>query len=125
VEAATIANGSKDMPPRDVNQDLKAATEMMERGITSLDVIKALVESGFKDIAQNILNMLKQRIAGDYLHTSAVLDKDFNIDSAVNNPNDYQGPGTGYRLSQERWDEIKNIPNALKPEDFETKEGGN
>ncbi|NLZ53663.1 MAG: propanediol dehydratase, partial [Thermoanaerobacteraceae bacterium] len=85
----------------------------------------ALVESGFEDVAQNILNMLKQRIAGDYLHTSAVLDENFNIDSAVNNPNDYQGPGTGYRLSEERWNEIKNIPNALKPEDFETKEGGN
>lgn len=125
VEAATIAHGSKDMPPRDVNQDLKAATEMMERGVTSLDVIKALAESGFEDVAENILNMLKQRIAGDYLHTSAVLDENFNIDSAVNNPNDYQGPGTGYRLSEERWNEIKNIPNALKPEDFETKEGGN
>src|SRR5690606_20170514 len=75
VEAATIAHGSKDMPPRDVNQDLKAATEMMERGVTSLDVIKALAESGFEDVAENILNMLKQRIAGDYLHTSAVLDE--------------------------------------------------
>lgn len=125
VEAATIANGSKDMPARDINEDLKAATEMMDRGITSLDVIKALAESGFEDVAKNILNMLKQRIAGDYLHTSAVLDENFNIDSAVNNPNDYQGPGTGYRLSQQRWDEIKNIPVALQPEDFETKEGGN
>lgn len=125
VEAATVANGSKDMPLRDINEDLKAATEMMDRGITSLDVIKALAQSGFDDVAQNILNMLKQRIAGDYLHTSAVLDENFNIDSAVNNPNDYQGPGTGYRLSQQRWDEIKDIPIALKPEDFETKEGGN
>ncbi|MCG1013023.1 propanediol/glycerol family dehydratase large subunit [Tepidanaerobacter sp. GT38] len=125
VEAATVAHGSKDMPPRDVNEDLKAATEMMERGVTSLDVVKALAESGFEDVAQNILNMLKQRIAGDYLHTSSVLDENFNIDSAVNNPNDYQGPGTGYRLSQKRWDEIKNIPNALKPEDFDTNKGGN
>jgi len=125
VEAATVAHGSKDMPLRDVNEDLKAATEMMNRSITSLDVVKALVESGFEDVAQNILNMLKQRIAGDYLHTSAVLDKDFNIDSAVNNPNDYQGPGTGYRLSKQRWEEIKEIPQALKPEDFETTEGGN
>lgn len=125
VEAATVAHGSKDMPPRDVNEDLKAATEMMERGITSLDVVKALYKNGFEDIAQNILNMLKQRIAGDYLHTSAVLDENFDIDSAVNNPNDYQGPGTGYRLSSQRWNEIKDIPQALKPEDFEAKEGRN
>ncbi|MGB9812222.1 MAG: propanediol/glycerol family dehydratase large subunit [Thermovenabulum sp.] len=123
VEAATYAHGSKDMPLRDVNEDIKAATELMNRGITGLDIVKALVESGFKDVAENILNMLKQRIAGDYLHTSAVLDKNFNIDSAVNNPNDYRGPGTGYRLSPERWNEIKNIPQALKPEDFDKKEG--
>lgn len=123
VEAATYAHGSKDMPERDVNEDLKAATELMNRGITGLDVVKALVESGFRDVAENIFNMLKQRIAGDYLHTSAVLDRNFNIDSAVNNPNDYRGPGTGYRLSPERWNQIKDIPQALKPEDFDKKEG--
>ncbi|MGB9975673.1 propanediol/glycerol family dehydratase large subunit [Thermovenabulum sp.] len=123
VEAATYAHGSKDMPLRDVNEDIKAATELMNRGVTGLDIVKALVESGFKDVAENILNMLKQRIAGDYLHTSAVLDRNFNIDSAVNNPNDYKGPGTGYRLSADRWNEIKNIPQALKPEDFDKKEG--
>ncbi|EGD51917.1 Glycerol dehydratase [Thermoanaerobacter ethanolicus JW 200] len=118
VEAATYAHGSKDMPPRDVNADLKAATELMEKGLTGLDVVKALAESGFTDVAENVLNMLKQRIAGDYLQTSAVLDKDFNIDSAVNNPNDYKGPGTGFRLSKERWERIKNVPQALKPEDL-------
>jgi len=118
VEAATYAHGSKDMPPRDVNADLKAATELMEKGLTGLDVVKALAESGFTDVAENVLNMLKQRIAGDYLQTSAVLDKDFNIDSAVNNSNDYKGPGTGFRLSKERWERIKNVPQALKPEDL-------
>jgi propanediol dehydratase large subunit len=118
VEAATYAHGSKDMPSRDVNADLKAATELMEKGLTGLDVVKALAESGFTDVAENVLNMLKQRIAGDYLQTSAVLDKDFNIDSAVNNSNDYKGPGTGFRLSKERWERIKNVPQALKPEDL-------
>ncbi len=119
VEAATYAHGSRDMPPRDVGQDLKAATEMMERGITGLDVVKALAKHGFTDVANNVLNMLKQRVAGDYLHTSAVLNAQFQIDSAVNNPNDYRGPGTGYRLSKERWEIIKNIPQALKPEEIE------
>lgn len=123
VEAATLANGSRDMPNRDVNEDLKAATEMMSRKINGLDVVRAIAESGYTDVANNLLSMLKQRIAGDYLHTSAVLDKSFNIDSAVNNPNDYAGPGTGYRLSPERWKEIKEISQALKPESFNTREG--
>ena len=116
VEAATYAHGSKDMPDRDVVADLKAATEMMERGITGVDVVKALYKAGFEDVAENMLGMLKQRITGDYLHTSSILDKNFNTISAVNNLNDYAGPGTGYRVEGARWDEIKNIPRAISPD---------
>ncbi|EGO64755.1 propanediol/glycerol family dehydratase large subunit [Acetonema longum] len=119
VEAATYAHGSKDMPPRNVVEDLKAAESMMKRGITGLDIVKALAKNGFTDIAEHVLNLLKQRISGDYLHTSAILDKQFNVISAVNNKNDYRGPGTGYRISRERWDEIKNISQAVKPSDFD------
>ncbi|WP_125154601.1 propanediol/glycerol family dehydratase large subunit [Clostridium rectalis] len=119
VEAATYAHGSKDMPGRNVVEDLKSAEEMMKRGVTGIEIVKALSEGGFDDVAMNVLNMLKQRISGDYLHTSAILDNDFNVISAVNDRNDYMGPGTGYRLSKERWEEIKNIPNAMKPEDID------
>lgn len=118
VEAATYAHGSKDMPDRNVVEDLKAAEDMMKRGITGVDIAKALAKSGFSDVAQNVLNMLKQRVMGDYLHTSAIIDKDWNVKSAVNDLNDYHGPGTGYQMSAERWEEIKNIPNARGPEDF-------
>ncbi|WP_423188505.1 propanediol/glycerol family dehydratase large subunit [Alkalibacterium sp. f15] len=119
VEAATYAHGSKDMPERNVVEDLKAVEEMMKQGITGLDIVKALSKKGFDDVAENLLNMLKQRISGDYLHTSAIIDKDFNVVSAVNDVNDYMGPGSGYRISEERWEEIKNIPNAMKAEDIE------
>lgn len=119
VEAATYAHGSKDMPDRNVVEDLKAAEEMMMRGITGIDVVKALYKKGFEDVADSVLSLLKQRVAGDYLHTSAILDKDFNVISAVNYPNDYAGPGTGYVMSEERWEEIKNIPNARKVSDFQ------
>lgn len=114
VEAATYAHGSKDMPKRNVVDDLKAAEDMMKRGITGLDIAKALAKGGFSDAAENVLGMLKQRVSGDYLHTSAILDASFNVISAVNDKNDYQGPGTGYRMSDERWEEIKNISAALK-----------
>lgn len=117
VEAVTYAHGSKDIPERNVVEDLRAADEMMKRGVTGLDVVKALYKGGFEDVAQAILNMLKQRISGDYLHTSAIIDEEGNVISAVNDVNDYQGPGTGYRLSEERWNEIKNIPWAIRPED--------
>ncbi len=119
VEAATYAHGSPDMPERNVVEDLKAAQELMSRGITGIDVIKALAKAGFNDLASNVLNLLKQRISGDYLHTSAILDNDFNVISAVNSKNDYRGPGTGYQMSTERWNEIKNISQAIKPSDFD------
>lgn len=119
VYAATYAHGSKDMPVRDVVQDLKGAEELLKRGITGLDLVKALSKSGFKDVAENVLNMLKQRVSGDYLQTSAILNKDFKIVSAINDKNDYMGPGSGYRISEERWNEISNISTAIKPESIE------
>ena len=119
VEAATYAHGSKDMPPRNIVEDIKAAEKMMKDGITGIDVVKTLANGGYQDIAQRVLELLKQRISGDYLHTSAILDKNFNVISAVNNRNDYQGPGTGYQMSDERWEEVKNISQALDPSDFD------
>ncbi|HHY92133.1 MAG TPA: propanediol dehydratase, partial [Firmicutes bacterium] len=116
VEAATYAHGSKDMPERNVVEDLKAAQELFKGSATGLDIVKALAKNGFEDVAQNVLGMLKQRVSGDYLHTSSIIDKNFVVRSAVNDPNDYAGPGTGYRLSPERWEEIKNIPWAVRPD---------
>ena len=119
VEAATYAHGSNEMPPRNVVEDLSAVEEMMKRNITGLDIVGALSRSGFEDIASNILNMLRQRVTGDYLQTSAILDRQFEVVSAVNDINDYQGPGTGYRISAERWAEIKNIPGVVQPDTIE------
>jgi propanediol dehydratase large subunit len=115
VEAATYAHGSKDMPERNVVEDLKAAQELVEQGVTGIDVVKAIYKGGYKDIAQRILNMLKQRVAGDYLHASAIFDQNFNVISGVNDCNDYMGPGTGYRLDGEKWNKIKDISYALDP----------
>ena len=36
----------------------------------------------------------------------------------VNVPNEYHGPMTGYQISEERWNQLKNIPNAIRPEDI-------
>jgi propanediol dehydratase large subunit len=118
VEAATYAHGSKDMPARDKVQDTKAAQDIVKRGITGIDVVKALAKNGYPEVAEAILNVQKQRVSGDYLHTSAILDKDFNVVAALNDLNDYQGPGTGYRLEGERWEEIANIRHAISPEDI-------
>lgn len=118
VEAVTYAHGSKDTLDRDVTVDLMAAEDVLKRGITGIDVVKALAETGFVDVAESVLSMLKQRVVGDYMQTAAILDKDFHVLSGINTPNDYMGPGTGYRVQGERWEEIKKIPHIINPQDI-------
>ena len=116
VEAGTYARGSQDMPDRNVVEDLKAAEDMLARGITGIDFVKALHKGGFEDVANSIFQIQKAKVVGDYLHTASMLDSDFHVISAVNSCNDYHGPMTGYQISPERWEKIANIRKAIDPE---------
>ncbi len=118
VEAATYAHGSKDMPDRDVREDFRGIEDMLNRGTTGIEIVQALEKHGFEDVAENFFNLLKQRIAGDYLHTSAIFDENFHCISAVNDQNDYAGPATGYRVPEELWEELKHVRFARNPEDI-------
>ena len=115
VSAAVAALSSADMAPRDVVADLDAAERFLTRGGNALDVIRALARSGFRDIAEKILAVQKLRVSGDYLQTSAVVLPGGKVASAINDANDYAGPGTGYRLEGRRWEEICAIPQAPDP----------
>lgn len=118
VEAATYAHGTKDIIRRDINADLKGIEELMEGGLSGVDIIKGLASTGFEDVAQSVLNMLKQRTTGDFLQTAAIFDENFNVISAVNDKNDYEGPGTGMRLEGEEWEKVKDISMAIDPRDI-------
>ncbi|MFC6718079.1 propanediol/glycerol family dehydratase large subunit [Natrialbaceae archaeon GCM10025810] len=120
VDAAVYADGSKDMPDRSTAEDIEAAEELLEEGITGADVVKILAENGFEDIAENLLGILKSRVAGDYIQTSGIFEGDgeFEVVSAVNDPNEYRGPGTGHRLTGEKWEEKKDVRFAVDPEDI-------
>jgi propanediol dehydratase large subunit len=113
IEAVIYAHGSKDLLARDVLEDLKGAQSVMDRGVTGLDIVKGLDAGGFPDIAENLLGVLRQRISGDLLHTSAILTPQLTTLSAINDPNDYAGPGTGYRPSGERWEEMKRLRHVV------------
>ena len=106
---AVDAAGSKDVPDADLMLPLNASQTIMSGGITMLDVITALTESGFDVEAQRCLDMLKARIAGDYLQTAAIFDEQMNPLSLITDPNVYLGPGTGYRPSPTRQTEIDTI----------------
>jgi propanediol dehydratase large subunit len=115
------ASGSEETEsyrPRDV---ALISDAIRERGISVVDVIRALAARGFREEAENLLSLVKLRISGDYLQTSAVI-RDGRIVSAVNDPNDYCGPGSGYRLSAARRSEIHAIRDVLDRETVLTQE---
>jgi propanediol dehydratase large subunit len=114
VQMAVQAYSSQDLPDRDRVADIKAANMLLNGPLTVLDVIVALYGAGFHDVAANILEMQRQRVIGDYLQPAAIL-KGFNVLSGLTDANDYQGPGTGYRVQSERWAELQDIPQAWEP----------
>jgi len=118
VEAATTGHSSDDMPDRDLIADLAAADSFLAGDQTMLTVVAALQKRGFTKTARNVLEMGRQRIAGDYLQPAAIFDKAFHVLSGINDVNDYTGPGTGYRLTGDRWQEVQQIHQAKSPRDF-------
>jgi propanediol dehydratase large subunit len=115
VEAATYGYASRDLPDRDRAADVTAADRVLAEGISALDVIRELDAAGFADVAEAVLGMQRQRVSADYLQTSAIIEPDGTVRSAVSDPNLYEGPGTGYRLEGERWELLQQLPYVLDP----------
>ena len=115
VEAATVGYDSSEMPDRDRAADVEAADDFLARGVSGLDIALALDRRGFGEVAEAIVSMQRQRISADYLQTAAIIDADGLVHSAVNDPNVYSGPGTGYRLEGERWRLLQSLPNVVDP----------
>jgi propanediol dehydratase large subunit len=113
VVAASGSDETRSYLPRDVTL---ISESIKERAISVIDVIKALAKRGFSEEAENLLKLVRLRISGDYLQTSAMV-RDGRVLSAINDPNDYLGPGTGYRLSKARRDEIVAIRDVLTREE--------
>ncbi len=112
VEAATFGYDAHDMPDRDRAADVEAADAALERKVSGLDIALALDRRGFAGVAEGIFDMQRQRVSADYLQTSAVIDADGLVHSAVNDPNAYVGPGTGYRLEGARWELLQALPHV-------------
>lgn len=108
VHSVAAASGSQETQSFTAGEVTRISEAIRSRGLTAIDVVRALARRGFTDEAENLLFMLRQRISGDYLQTSAIL-RDGKVMSALNDPNDYQGPGSGYRMSQARWQAVGGI----------------
>jgi propanediol dehydratase large subunit len=118
VALATTGYDARELPDRDRAADVAAADELLARGVSGLDVALALDRAGFGDVAEAVLGMQRQRVSADYLQTSAVIGPDGIVRSAVNEPNEYTGPGTGYRLEGERWQLLQSLPQVVSPDDL-------
>ncbi len=118
VEAAIYAYTSHDMPDRNPQNDIRCAEIIMKENITGLDIALILKRNGFDREAEAILELNRQRLAGDYLQTSAIFDDDFNAKSAINDRNEYSGPGTGYIMSKQRLHKINTVFSESKLENI-------
>jgi propanediol dehydratase large subunit len=118
LERAVDAAGSKDLGETDTLAVISAAQAIRDGGITVVDVVAALDETGYEAAAERILAMTAQRLAGDYLQTSAIFDEQLRVLSLVTDPNDYAGPGTGFEPGPERQAEIDAIRQARGVEDL-------
>ena len=115
-ESVAVASGSDNTDsylPREV---VRISDRIKERRIDVLDVIGALDRRGFLDEAQNLLNVVRLRVSGDYLQTAAIV-RGGRVVSAVNDANDYSGPGTGYRMNEARRRELAAIRDVLTREE--------
>lgn len=119
VVAASGSDETESYLPRDATLISEA---IKDRGITVVDVITALAKRGFGEEAQNLLNVVRLRVSGDYLQTSALV-RGGRVLSAINDPNDYLGPGTGYRVSEARRAELVSIRDVLTRDEVLRAEG--
>jgi propanediol dehydratase large subunit len=113
VRLATTCTDSRDLPDRDRAADVVAADRVLAEGLSALDFARALDARGFGDVAAAVFDMQRQRVAADYLQTSAIITPGGTVVSAVNDGNAYTGPGTGYRLEGERWERLQQLPYAV------------
>jgi len=113
VRLAATCLDSRDLPDRDRSADVLAGDRVLAEEISGLDVARALDKRGFGDVAEAVFGMQRQRVAADYLQTSAIIDADGLVVSAVNDGNRYSGPGTGYRLEGDRWQRLQQLPYAI------------
>ena len=95
VEACVRAHGSADVP--ELASDLAgvASERIMDNGLTALDAVRALDVCGYGLEAERVLEMIRQRLLGDLLQTSAILDEELECPLLAHRPERLCRPGHG------------------------------
>jgi propanediol dehydratase large subunit len=119
VRSVVYAHGSDDTQTFSLGELGAMNDAVRDRGLTIVDVIRALAMRGFACEAANLAAMARLRVSGDYLQTAARIECG-KVVSAVNDPNRYAGPGTGHRLTPARRSQITAMRNVLSREEVLT-----
>ena len=90
--SVAVASGSEQTESYSPGDVAIISEAIKERGIDVVDVIRSLHKGGFVEEAENLLFLVKLRVSGDYLQTSAVV-RDGKLISAINDPNRYLWAG--------------------------------
>jgi propanediol dehydratase large subunit len=122
VEACVLAHGSLDLPLLPPDLPGIASERIMSAGLTALDAVRALAARGYDAEAERVVEMIRQRLLGDILQTSAILDEELNVLSSLTDPNDYAGPGTGYRMSAKRRSEVARVRQVWSASEVEAEQ---
>jgi propanediol dehydratase large subunit len=96
---ALLAADAAEAAARGFAEDVAAADRVLAEGISALDVIRELDAAGYEDVAEAVLGMQRQRVCADYLQTSAIIEPDGTVRSAVSDPNLYEGPAPATALT--------------------------
>jgi propanediol dehydratase large subunit len=110
--SVVAASGSNETETLSLGQVGVISDTIKARALTGADVVRALAKRGFMDEAHNMHAMLLRRVPGDYLQTASII-REGRVVSAINDPNRYSGPGTGYVMSAERRAEIARFRDAV------------
>jgi propanediol dehydratase large subunit len=120
--SVVYAHGSDDTDTFTLGEVGAMNDALKAQGITMPDIIRVLAERGFEPEADALVRMTRLRVAGDYLQTAAIV-QDGRVVSAVNDPNAYEGPGTGYVMAPERRAEVSRMRRVLTQEEVLTAQG--
>ena len=118
VEAATLAHSSEDMPERDMVATWPQPTaSWVVQPIWPMWCARCTVaaSSRWPPICW------RWAVSGwraTICSLRAIFEDGFAVLSAINDCNDYTGPGTGYRLEGETWDVLQRIPQQKSPREF-------
>jgi propanediol dehydratase large subunit len=109
VDAVVSAVDSRDLPSVEPGLPAAASAAIQARGVDVLDLVASLDRTGYRTEAERLMVLVRERVKGDYLQPAAIFAEDGRLLSAITDPNNYSGPGTGYVPTEQRRNEIESI----------------